>query len=124
MSLDHASLQRQLAYGGLALATASVLALAVANGSTEWFRSSEAAGRNLGRLWDASLVLLPLSILLFAGGVQWLVERRWVAAALALPALPAWVLAFLLHDSMLAKNAFTLLVVLQLQGIDPFGSPA
>src|SRR5689334_21701785 len=92
--------------------TAAVIGLALGNASVAWFKTSPESGVWHVHLWDASMVVLPLSVLTFALGASLVARGRWVAGALALPALPAWCAMFLMRDSVLANDGWIGLVAL------------
>lgn len=107
----------------IAVAVVSLLSIVVvaAQAQTEWFRDHDAGGVWHVRVQDATLVLLPLSVLLFAFGVQWALRRRPLMAVLGLAPLVAWSAILLLRDGLLATDLYVAFAVAQMSGIQPFG---
>jgi hypothetical protein len=82
---------------------------------------------------EASLVLFPVALLLFAFGVQWAMRKRRALAILALLPLPAWIACLHLtrqgpqgleNANLLVNDVWILLLGLQLQGVTLFGGNA
>ena len=107
----------------VAVAMASLLVVAAAVFSTrvDFFRTSD-DGWWHARLWDVSLVVGPLAVLLLAGAIHWGIRRKWALAALAAPAFPAWALLSCMVPNILANDTWVALVLLQMQGLKPFGA--
>ena len=109
----------------VAVAVASLLVVAASVFATRvvFFRTSD-DGWWHARLLEASVVVGPLAVLLLAGSVHWAVRRRWALAALAAPAFPAWALLTWAVPNILANDTWVALVLMQMQGVHPFGAGA
>ena len=115
----------------VAVSLASIV-LAVGLTQTAWFRVH--AGWHLPAI-KASFVMLPVTFLLFAFGVQWALRRRAVIAVAALVPLPVWFAALhltrmetppggeamLTNANLLVNDIWLALIFLPMQGIQPFG---
>jgi hypothetical protein len=119
----------------LVVAAASFV-LAVLLTRTAWFRD---AGEWHLRAVAAAAVLFPAAILLFAFGVQWAARGRPLAGLVAMAPLPAWVIGMhltriempanaapgvegtLVNAHLLVNDAWFALLMLQMQGVQPFG---
>ena len=109
-------------FGPVALAALAAVALAVFQTRTAWFREMDVRGDWHRMVFQSSAVLLPLSFLLFAFGVQWALRRQRALAAVALLPLPAWTACLLWTEGLLSNYCWFALGGLQMQGITPFGA--
>ena len=126
--------QRVLAVAVLTISAASIV-VAFWLTRTAWFRTSD--GMWHLRVVKASALLLPASILLFALGIEWAIKRRALIAVAALLPLPAWIItlhmthvepsmspgatAVLSNANILVKDLWLGIVMMQMQGLQPFG---
>ena len=104
----------------IAVSLLSILVVA-AQAQTEWFKNHDAGGRWHVHVQDATLVLLPLSVLLFAFGVQWAIRRKALLAIFGIAPLAAWSAIVLLHDGLLATDLYFAFAFASMSGIQPFG---
>lgn len=137
MTCDTSSRWCKALHGAVGVLSVACAAVAFWLTRTDWFRSVD--GEWHVRAVKAALVALPVSILLFAFGVQWLARRRpWPALAALLP-LPIWIAclhltrlevpqgaqpgteAALVNGNLLVNDAWMAIVISQMQGIAPFG---
>ena len=111
----------RLLTGLVALATGLTLAMSWLQTRVSFFREPDIGPAWHVRVVVATVVLAPLSILLFAGGVQWLMRGRVLRGLLAVPALPAWLVGLWGFENVVANDFWFSLVGVMTQGIHPFG---
>lgn len=114
--------QRRLLTASIGILCAATLFVAWANTWVERVKQP-GMGRFTLTVDYANAILAPIAVLLLAFGVQWLLERRWLRAALALPPLLAWSLTMLLVENWFANQVWILIFLAPMQGIQPFGQP-
>lgn len=134
MDVPAVSRPERLLLAAVVAASLASTALAVFLTRTAWFRVHDGAWHL--RAVKASGVLLPVAVLLFALGVEWAIRKRPALALAALVPLPAWIAslhltrmeapagateAVLTNANLLVNDFWLALVMLQMQGIQPFG---
>lgn len=71
-----------------------------------------------------SLVVGPVSVLLFAAAVHWAATKRYGLALIALPALPVWSLVLIELPTFTGQLRWSgLYLAHAFRGLQPFGAP-